>query len=192
VANQLERRKAKRHALSVDVKFLIGGKTEAVGKLLDISENGLALVADVAADEGEEIVAYPAGLGRVYGRVARRFGGGIGVSFELSDHQKKVIRERIDAVLSGATYLKLVDRRGALRIRYNLETTARIHGNGPMPCVIIDMSRSGCRLKCDERPKIGTAIVIGALYGVVARYLEDGIGVKFIDARSRCRDVDVA
>ena len=175
-----ERRAAKRFALSVDVKFLLRNETESVGTLLDISESGLALLAETDAAEGDEIIVYPVGLGRLAGRVVRRFSGGVGVVFSLSAAQRECIRERIAAVLSGEIYLKLTERRSSLRIRYNIETTAVIEdGACHTPCTIVEMSKGGCQLRTEVRPTLGSKVSVGAMRGSVARHTETGFAVEF-------------
>jgi hypothetical protein len=176
---QQDRRRAKRHSLLADVKFLIGGRTEAFGKLIDISESGLALATAATAREGDEVIAYPSGLGRVSGYVSRVFEGGFAFVFDLSARQRQVLVQRMQAALSGATYMRLADRRDSLRIRYNLETIATLENEESFSCVIVDMSKTGCRLRCIARPDEGAMIRIGALKGVVSRQLEDGVAVKF-------------
>lgn len=180
-----ERRGASRVALSVDVKFLLRGQKEGSGKLLDISEKGLALLADMHAAEGDPIVVYPLGLGRIEGKVVRSFKGGAGVGFMLTESQRKTIRERIEAALQGKPYMRLVEQRSELRIRYNIETTAWAEDeHKPFACTIKDMSRSGCLLASQEIPELGTRVRIGALRGKVVRREKDGFAVEFTRRRN--------
>lgn len=175
-----ERRGAKRFALSVDVKFLLRGTEEGAGRLLDISEKGLALFSDINAVEGDPIVVYPLGLGRIEGEVVRCFEGGLGVSFTLSDAQKETILERIAAALEGKSYMRLVEKRSDLRIRYNIETTAQLDNiEPPIICTIVDMSRSGCLLHAAKKPGLGEEVIIGALRGRVSRHVDDGFAIEF-------------
>lgn len=176
-----ERRSAKRVALSVDVKFLLRGQKEGAGRLLDISEKGLALLADMHAAEGDPIIVYPLGLGRIEGKIVRSFDGGAGVSFTVSESQRKTIRERIEAALEGKPYMRLVEQRTELRIRYNIETTAWADGDDkPFACTIKDMSRSGCLLQSQKIPGLGAKVRIGALRGKVVRLEKGGFAVEFI------------
>lgn len=175
----LERREAKRQKFSVDLKFLLRGEVEGAGALLDISASGLAFFTEIDAAVGDEIIVYPVGLGRLPGRVARKFGGGVAVKLTLSDAQRQSVEERVEAALSGAPYLKLTERRRDLRIKYNLDTVARTEGGETFHCTIVDMSRGGCQLRADEQPEIGTEITVGTLKGVVIRHVKNGFSVKF-------------
>lgn len=175
-----DRRKAKRFSLSIDVKFLLRGDAEGVGRLLDISEGGLALFADTNAEEGDDIVLYPEGIGRLTGKVVRVFERGLGITFTLSKSQRETIRERILAAMNGEPYLRLSESRSHIRIRYNIETTAFVEGEEkPITCTIVDMSRSGCLLQGDRIPPLGSNVTVGALYGRVVRYSDEGFAVQF-------------
>ncbi len=187
-----ERRGAKRHALSIDVKFLLRNAEERAGKLLDISEMGLALLTEMDAAEGDPIVVYPLGMGRIEGIVARRFDGGIGVSFVMSDSHRNTIRERIEAALDGKSYMRLVEKRSDLRIRYNIETTARLKDDkAPIICTIVDMSRSGCLLRAAEIPDLEEEVIIGALRGKVSRHVDGGFAVEFTGPAHRPNASDI-
>ncbi|MCK5746211.1 MAG: PilZ domain-containing protein [Oricola sp.] len=188
-----ERRNARRFALSVDVKFLLRGVDEGAGMLLDISETGLALLSDADAKENDPIVVYPLGLGRIEGTVVRRFEGGVGISFALSQSQKESLRTRIEAALEGRTYMRLVEKRSDLRIRYNIETTAWIEGlDAPAACTIVDMSKSGCLLRSEASPSVGADILVGALRGKVSRRVDDGFAVRFETVKNAAYEENAA
>jgi hypothetical protein len=174
------RRGAERIRLSLDVKFLLRGQYESTGVLLDISENGLALLTDAKACEGDEIVMYPVGLGRLTGKIARTFEGGLGIAFTLSKLQRDSIKERIASLIDGTPYMRLTEDRQSLRLHMGIETEAFMHGETtPVLCTIINMSRTGCLVKCGAMPAIGSKIMIGALFGRVRRLESDGFAVEF-------------
>lgn len=187
-----ERRQAERFPLSVDLKFLLQGRHEATGMLLDISETGLALLSETPAEEGDDIVVYPIGLGRLAGKVVRAFDGGMGVQFALAKGQREIIRERLAAMLGGVPYMRLSEKRTSFRIRYNIDTHARIDGQDKtIACTIKDMSRSGCLLKADSQPPLGAEVTVGTLRGRIVRHIEDGFAMEFHSAAAQAGgDVD--
>lgn len=175
------RRDARRFPLSVDLKFLLRGHQESTGMLLDISEAGLALLSETSAQEGDDIVVYPIGLGRLAGKVVRVFDGGMGVEFVLSRGQRDIIRERLKNVLGHVPYMRLMEKRSSFRIQYNIETFAYVDNEQKaLACVIRDMSRSGCRLQSESKPAIGAGVTLGTLQGRVVRHLADGFAIEFI------------
>ncbi len=176
-----ERRSAPRFSLKIDCRFLLRGELESKGTLLDISTNGLAVITDSPAREGDHIVIYPDGVGRLTGQVARVFEAGFAVAFSLSESEKSMIGERIASVIAGVPYLRLSENRTSFRITYNIETSARLENAGEFfPCTIIDMSRAGCLLKSDVKPEIGERIVVGALRGLVRRHSDHGFAIEFL------------
>ncbi|MBB5519553.1 PilZ domain-containing protein [Amphiplicatus metriothermophilus] len=175
-----ERRAAPRFALTADVRYLLRGELEGRGRLLDISEKGLALLADMDAENGDDIVIYADNIGRLTGKVARCFHEGVAVLFTLSPAQRDTIGARIRAALRGAPYLRLVENRSSIRIRYNLETRAQVVGEDALiDCTIVDMSRTGCLIRSSVKPRIGAKVRVGALKGVVCRHSNDGFAVEF-------------
>jgi hypothetical protein len=177
-----ERRRAERFTLSVDVRYLINGESEGCAELSDISETGLAIIGDINAEIGSEIVVYPDGLGRLVGKVVRKTADGVAVHLNLSEFQRKSIQTRISCALEGAPYLRLADDRSHVRIRYNIETTAQIEGAPEsVGCTIIDMSGSGCLVSSTIKPDIGTPVTIGALRGRVCRVSDNGFAIEFFN-----------
>ncbi len=177
-----ERRCAERFTLSVDVRYLINGEAEGSAELADISKTGLAIIGDIDAELGSQIVVYPEGLGRLVGKVVRKTASGVAVHLNLSENQRKSIQTRISCALEGAPYLRLADDRSHVRIRYNIETTAQIEGAPEsVGCTIIDMSGSGCLVSSTMQPEIGTPVAIGALRGRVCRLSESGFAIEFFN-----------
>lgn len=180
-----ERRAAPRFALSRDVRFLIQGKREGRGKLLNISECGLALITEATANPNEIVVAYPEGMGRIEGRIARTFEGGFCIEFSLSDAQRRSMKERIAAAVNGLPYLRIAENRSSIRVKFNVETHARIGDDkSPIPCIIVDMSKSGCRVKCKEKPQVGATVLVGSLKGIVRWRTEDGFSIEFVRSQA--------
>lgn len=49
-----------------------------------------------------------------------------------------------------------------------------------LPCLIIDMSRSGAALSADVQPDLGTPLAVGRVVARVVRWLEVGFAVQFL------------
>ncbi|MEQ1930590.1 MAG: PilZ domain-containing protein [Parvularculaceae bacterium] len=178
---QFERRHATRYTLSAPVQFLLRGEINGEGLVVDISESGLAMCTDVAAMHADSIILYVQSLGRFEGQVARVFEDGIGVAFFLSPKGRAVIRKRITAALDGIPYFRIVEERLGRRFSYNIESSARLGDSSAcVPCTIIDMSKTGCLVRCAVQPEIGERVVIGILRGVAVRHTEIGFAIEFI------------
>ncbi len=189
MAKLAERRTAPRFSLNIDCRFLLRGTVESKGSLLDISTGGLALITDSLAEEGDEIIVYPEGVGRLSGRIVRVFNGGFGIALCLSDAQKGTIGERIASLIAGVPYLRLSENRSSFRITYNLETSARIEDSEEyFTCTIIDMSRTGCLLQSDVKPEIGERIIVGTLRGLVRRHSDNGFAMEFMRSKKKLQN----
>lgn len=190
MAKLAERRASPRFSLKIDCRFLLRGRIEGKGSLLDISTSGLALVVDCDAQVGDEIIIYPEGVGRLEGKVMRVFENGIGIAFQLTAAQQESIGARIASVIEGVPYLRLSESRSAFRITYNIETSARIeHTPETFNCTIVDISKTGCLLKSDARPDVGSRVIVGALRGVVRRHSPHGFALEFL-RKSRAASAD--
>lgn len=180
-----ERRAAVRYDLFGEVRFLLRGDEEGTGNLLNMSECGLALTTEAVAHEGDKVIVYPQGLGRIPGRISRNFDGGFCVAFELSARESEIMKDRIAAAVEGMQFLRLgrARSRSSLRVEYNIKTMAQLENCAePVECVIVDMSQSGARIKCGKTPEIGSRVAIGAMNGVVVRHYEGGFAVEFFRA----------
>lgn len=175
-----DRRRYKRRTLNVDVRFMAGDAAENTGRILDISEGGLAMSTDAEARLGDMIIAYPEGLGRLTGKVVRRFEGGIAIQFELSETQRDYLRKRIDAAVRGAPYIRLLEKRAHERLPLNLSSEARLLDSGEtFDCFVIDISETGAGIRSETRPALGVCVQIGSLKGAVCRHTEEGFAILF-------------
>ncbi len=175
-----DRRTAPRERLTARVQFLLRGNEEYVGELLDISECGAALITNAQAAAGDEIVIYVERVGRLKGSVARNFQRGFAVAFNHSPAHRKTIGKRIAAAIEGRSYLRLSEERDAVRIDYNIETMLHLPGQTePIPCRLANLSQTGCFLRMNVAPPIGTKVIIGKFSGVIVRHCDDGVGIDF-------------
>lgn len=174
-----DRRKFERRELPLEVRF-IAENQETTGKIINISEGGLAMSTDAAAAIGDAIIAYPEGLGRLTGKVVRVFEGGIAIQFELSETQREYLSKRIEAAVDGKPYIRLVERRAHQRMPMNLESQGRRLDTREMfPCSVIDISETGAGVRSSVRPPVGASVQIGSLKGVVRRHTKEGFGIEF-------------
>lgn len=175
-----ERRKFERTAIDCAVRFTIGDGPEATGRLINISEGGLAIATEKTAVVGESALAYPEGLGRLAGEVVRVFDGGFAMALTLSDIQRAHLAKRILAAKTGAPYLRLLERRAGDRVKLNLPATALLTATSEtFACEVLDLSAEGAGVKSDVRPALGEEVKIGALQGRVCRHTTAGFAIRF-------------
>ncbi len=176
--SQENRRKYERHELELSVRFISEKDLEANGKLVDISEGGLAMITDAEAEVGDTVITYPEGLGRIEGVVCRRDEDRIAIEFRMSEKQREHLAKRIQSALTGVPYIRLLENRGHKRMKLNLSSEACVMPSGArFPCLIVDLSASGARINSEERPAIGAEIHIGAIRGTVQRHTSSGFAL---------------
>lgn len=175
-----DKRKYKRRKLNAEVRFTAKNNIESKGRLHDISEGGLYMECDLDLDIGDDVIAYPEGLGRVEGTVVRKDAEGLAIQFSITDVQREYLAKRIESAQAGAPYLRLVERRKHERTPLNLEVTACVIESGALfPCTMLDISQSGAAIRAEERPPLGSTVKIGMLQGAVDRHTDIGFIIVF-------------
>lgn len=169
-----------RRPLTLGVRYITRSDMEATGRLLNISEGGLYMATDTDAEIGDEIIAYPEGLGRLSGAIVRKDEQGVAVQFNITDKQRQYLTMRISSALTGAPFLRLLKNRGHQRIGINLDVRARHVSNDEVfDCKIMDLSQSGAAIQSEIRPPIGEEISLGTVCGTVCRHTSDGFALTF-------------
>lgn len=187
------RRCYERKELGLTVRFVTREDLETTGQLIDISEGGLAMLTETAAEIGDPVIAYPDRLGRLTGKVVRKFDGGVAIEFEMSDAQREHLRKRIESAVTGVPYIRLLENRKHKRIELNLDSEAHIESNGAkFKCQIVDISETGSQVRAEERPAIGVMVRIGSLRGAVQRHTPDGFAIQFVKDSASEGDQDSA
>ncbi|MHA7871116.1 MAG: PilZ domain-containing protein [Hyphococcus sp.] len=187
MADGKERRQFDRTELDLTVRFITREDLETTGQLLDISEGGLAMLTDTAAEVGDPVIAYPDRLGRLTGKVVRKFDGGVAIEFEMSEAQREHLRKRIESAMTGVPYMRLLENRKHKRVELNLDSVAHMEDGGEFfKCQIIDLSESGSLIRANKKPALGAMVRIGSLRGAVRRHTEEGFAIEFAkDAASK-------
>lgn len=175
-----DQRDFERRALTLNVRYITHSDLEATGRLQNISEGGLYMSTEADAEIGDEIVAYPEGLGRLCGVIVRKDENGVAIEFDITQQQRTYLTKRIASALTGAPYLRIFENRGQNRMNLNLEAKARVLPDGELfDCTIIDLSQSGAAICADYRPPLGASVSLGAINGEVCRHTPEGFALSF-------------
>ena len=177
---KIERRTFRRRALRVPVKFAVGDSAEERGVLRNISEGGLFIKTNTAVNVGDEIIAYPDGLGRIVGKVIRKTDNGFAIEVVSSYSDRTLLEKRIEAAMVGLPYFHIADRRKHARFPLRIDADAKtIPAGCEFTCTITDISKSGAFIESDKRLSLGTKVKIGVMRGRVCRLAENGFAIKF-------------
>lgn len=176
-----DRRNFLRRQIDLAVRFISRADLEAAGRVEDISEGGLRMRTNAAAEIGDEVIAYPEGLGRLTGKVVRKDANGVSIEFDISDNQREHLSKRIASALSGVPYVRILDKRMHNRVDMNVRSNAENLVTGDsFDCEIINFSPTGAALRSSVRPALGADIKIGTMRGKVSRLMEDGFAIQFL------------
>jgi hypothetical protein len=172
-----DRRKHKRAALKLGVRFLLANGSEHSGTVTDISLGGMAVQSEAEPEPGSIIIAYVEGFGRLEGMVARLNDKGFAVSLTLSAIKREKLEERL------TSNKKTSPHEGRKHEREATATATRIiRSDGrSLPCRVIDLSLGGVSVETAEWPALGEQVVVGKMRGRVVRHHELGIAIEFTD-----------
>jgi hypothetical protein len=176
-----DRRRHRRVPVKVFGRFMREDKQEYPCQVFNMSAGGMALLAPVACDVGERIVAYLDNLGRIEGIVVRNFEGGFAVRILASLYK----RERIANLLTWLTNqeaLGLGEERKHERVVPRINASKLILPDGSVHnCRVIDVSLSGASIACPVKPPVGTMVILGRMRGRVVRHHEQGLALQFVE-----------
>jgi hypothetical protein len=174
-----ERRRFQRVRVDLLGRYMLPDRREFPCQVVDMSPGGMALIAPVAGEPGERVIAYVDHLGRLEGHIARVLQNGFAMT--ISATQRK--RDKLAAQLTWLANRNILglpeDRRHGRTVPRNPITRLVLPNGLNVSVRIIDVSQSGAGIATDQRPPIGTVVTLGKVQGRVVRHLEDGFAVEF-------------
>ncbi len=174
-STESERRRQKRSALHLQVRFLLQDGSEHTGVVTDVSIGGMNIASEVRPDEGSIIIAYVDDLGRLEGIVARVDEHGIAMRLTLSTLRRDKLEERLGTGKKSAD-----DRRYQRDAAAGATRILRADGR-ELAARVIDLSLGGVSLESAEWPPLGEQVMVGKMRGRVVRHHETGIAVEFTE-----------
>src|SRR5271156_4945378 len=153
-----ERRRFQRVRVDLLGRYLLPDRREFPCQVVNMSPGGMALIAPVAAQPSERVIAYVDHLGRLEGHVARSLPNGFAMTISATPRKRDKLAAQLTWLANRHILCLPEDRR---------------------PVRIIDVSQSGAGIATDQRPAIGALVTLGKVQGRVVRHLEDGFAVEF-------------
>lgn len=174
-----ERRRFQRVRVDLLGRYMLPDRREYPCQVVNMSPGGMALIAPVAGQAGERVIAYVDHLGRIEGHIARILPNGFALTISATPRKRDKLAAQL-TWLANRHILGLPEDRRHGRIVPRNPITRLIMPNGINVSVrIIDVSQSGAGIATDQRPPIGTLITLGKVQGRVVRHLEDGFAIEF-------------
>jgi PilZ domain len=174
-----ERRRFQRVRVDLLGRYMLPDRREFPCQVMNMSPGGMALIAPVAGEPGERVIAYVDHLGRLEGHIARLLQNGFAMTISATPRKRDKLAAQL-TWLANRNILGLPEDRRHGRIMPRNPITRLILPNGINVRVrIIDVSQSGAGVASDQRPPIGALITLGKVPGRLVRHLEDGFAVEF-------------
>jgi hypothetical protein len=174
-----ERRRFQRVRVDLLGRYMLPDRREFPCQVVDMSPGGIALIAPVAGQPGDRVIAYVDHLGRLEGHIARILQNGFAMTISATPRKRDKLAAQL-TWLANRHILGLPEDRRHGRISPRNPITRLILPNGVNVSVrLIDVSQSGAGVASDQRPQIGALVTLGKVQGRVVRHLEDGFAVEF-------------
>ena len=174
-----ERRRHQRVRVNLLGRYMLADRREYPCQVIDMSPGGMAVIAPVAGNVGERVIAYVDHLGRLEGQIARHIHNGFAMTISATPRKRDKLAAQL-TWLANRSILNLPEDRRHGRIVPRNPNARLIMPNGVNIGVrLIDISNSGAAVSTKERPEIGAPVTIGKVPGRVVRHLEDGFAIEF-------------
>jgi PilZ domain len=174
-----ERRRFQRVRVNLLGRYMLADRREFPCQVINMSPGGMALIAPVAGQPGERVIAYVDHVGRLEGVISRQFQNGFAMTIGATARKRDKLAAQL-TWLANRHILGLPEDRRHGRIAPRNPAARLILSNGVNIAVrVMDLSQSGAAIATDQRPEIGSAVTIGKTPGRVVRHLEDGFAIEF-------------
>ena len=176
-----ERRRHQRVRVNLLGRYMLADRREYPCQVIDMSPGGMALIAPVAGEPGERVIAYVDHLGRLEGRITRLIDNGFAMTVAATARKRDKLAAQL-TWLANRQILNLPEDRRHGRFTPKNPTGRLILPNGVnIGCRVIDLSQSGAAIAIapDLRPAIGAMVTIGKTQGRVVRHIDDGFAIEF-------------
>ncbi len=169
--------------VSVLGRYMLADRREFPCQVLAMSPGDAIVVAPVAGDVGERVIAYIDHIGRIEGTILNHVDGGFVMDMVASPRKRDKMAAQL-TWLANKDLLNLPeDRRHERVVPDNRHSTVVLDDGRRYNCKIIDISLSGAAIELAVRPAMGTPVTLGRMRARVIRHFQDGVAVEFASAQ---------
>src|SRR5882672_4302840 len=156
-----ERRRFQRVRVNLLGRYMLLDRREYPCQVSNMSPGGMALIAPVAGNVGERVIAYVDHVGRLEGTIARQFPNGFAMTIGATARKRDKLAAQL-TWLANRHILGLPEDRRHGRVTPRNPAARLILPNGLNIAVrVIDISQSGAAIATEQRPEIGAPVTIG-------------------------------
>jgi hypothetical protein len=169
--------------VSVLGRYMLADRREFPCQVLEMSPGDAIVVAPVAGQVGETVIAYIDHIGRIEGAVTSEIDGGFQMEVAASPRKRDKMAAQL-TWLANKDILNLPEDRRHERVVPDIRHSSVVLDDGRRyNCKIIDISLSGAAIELAVRPAMGTPVTLGRMRARVVRHFPDGVAVEFISAQ---------
>src|SRR2546423_7502649 len=150
-----ERRRYQRVRVNLLGRYMLPDRREYPCQVSNMSPGGMALIAPVAPNAGERVIAYVDHVGRLEGVVARHFQNGFAMSISATARKRDKLAAQLTWLANRHILGLPEDRRHDRIVPRNPRTTVVMPDGIAIVCRIIDMSPSGAAIASQNKPEVG-------------------------------------
>jgi len=169
--------------VSVLGRYMLADRREFPCQVLEMSPGDAVVIAPVAGNPGEKVIAYLDHIGRVEGSVIDPIEGGFVMDIAASPRKRDKMAAQLTWLANKDVLDLPEDRRHERVVPDNRHSTVVLDDGRRYNCKIIDISLSGAAIELAVRPAMGTPVTLGRMRARVVRHFQDGVAVEFASAQ---------
>jgi hypothetical protein len=169
--------------VSVLGRYMLADRREFPCQVLEMSPGDAVVIAPVAGNPGERVIAYLDHLGRVEGTITDAIEGGFVMDLAASPRKRDKMAAQLTWLANKDVLNLPEDRRHERVVPDNRHSTVVLDDGRRYNCKIIDISLSGAAIELAVRPAMGTPVTLGRMRARVVRHFQDGVAVEFTSAQ---------
>jgi PilZ domain len=177
-----ERRRHQRVKVNLLGRYMLADRREFPCQVVNMSPGGMALIAPIAGQPGERVVAYVDHLGRLEGKIARTMDNGFAMTISATLRKRDKLAAQLTWLANRQILNLPEDRRHSRFTPRNAMARLILPDGTNVPCRVIDLSQSGAAIgiTSELRPPVGAVVTVGKTQGRVVRHIEDGFAIEFM------------
>lgn len=177
------KRRYPRYALSLPGRFMRADKLDYTCQLIDISVESAAMTTPVPLRVGENLIVYLTHLGGLEGTVVRLFPGSFAMMISGTQRKRDKLALQIPR-LATQSEIPEGEERQFPRVSGKEAAVLHLADGSTIVCPLHDISLSGAALITQERPPLGSEVMLDKRRAVVVRHHERGIAIQFVNQGS--------
>ena len=175
-----DRRVHRRVDLSLSGRCMNADQEDFSIATLNLSCAGAMIMGERTPAIGSDVVCYFEDLGRVAGTVVRSTPSGFAVEFNVLDHKRDKLADRLTWLLNKEV-LELSEERQSKRHTTNADVIVKRRNGRELKCSVRDISLTGASFRTrGPLPVIGETVSVGNVHGRVVRIGDGGFAVSYL------------